>query len=286
MAVALSGSSTGRSGESGGGGVEDSGVGDSGLDERYAVALDVVREAGELAMEHFRRLPTLVVQQKGPRDVVSEADTAVEELVRARLREAFPSDGFLGEETGLLDVDGSTGTWVVDPIDGTQPFVNGLRTWCVSIAYVRGARVELGFVNSPAADELFVGRRGGAATLNGAPVSPHAGTSLLDGLVYVGTSPRVTAEQVVPLVDRLLRAGGMFVRSGSGALGLCDVACGRLLGYVEPHINTWDCLGAVAVLEAAGCRVDYGDATAELLHGGPIVAGPPAVFDQLAALAA
>jgi myo-inositol-1(or 4)-monophosphatase len=255
-----------------------------GLDERFACAHDLVREAGALAMEHFRSLSTLVVHRKGPRDVVSEADTEVEDLIRARLREAFPDDGFLGEETGLLEVDGAAGTWVVDPIDGTQPFVSGLRSWCVSIAYVRTGRVELGFVNSPAADELFAGRRGGAATLNGSAVTPHPGTTLLDGLVYVGASPRVTAEQVVPMVDRLLRAGGMFVRSGSGALGLCDVACGRLLGYVEPHINTWDCLGAVAVLEAAGCRVDYGEAAAELLHGGPIVAGPPAVFDQLVAL--
>ncbi len=76
----------------------------------------------------------------------------------------------------------------------------------------------------------------------------------------------------------------MFVRGGSGALGLCDVACGRLIGYVEPHINSWDCLGAVAVLEAAGCLVNdflVGDA---LLKGNRIVAGPPAVYDQLLAL--
>ncbi|HEY0239397.1 MAG TPA: inositol monophosphatase [Friedmanniella sp.] len=259
--------------------------GGDGLDARFAFGHALVREAGALAMAHFGRLATLVVHRKGARDVVSEADTEVEDLVRARIREAFPSDGFLGEETGLLEVDGSTGTWVVDPIDGTQPFVSGLRSWCVSIAYVRDGRAELGFVFNPAAAELFEGRRGGAATLNGVAINPHPGTTLLDGLVYVGASPRVTAEQVVPMVDRLLRAGGMFVRSGSGALGLCDVACGRLLGYVEPHINTWDCLGAVAVLEAAGCRVDYGDAAAELLHGGPIVAGPPAVFDQLVSLA-
>jgi len=253
-------------------------------DDRYAFATELIRDAGEVALDYFRRVSTLTVNSKGVQDVVSEADVAVEVLIKERIAATYPSDAFLGEETGHADFPGSTGIWVVDPIDGTQPFVSGLRSWCVSIAYVRAGRVELGFVNSPAAEELFVGRRGGAATLNGAPITPHAGTSLLDGLVYVGASPRVTAEQVVPMVDRLLRAGGMFVRSGSGALGLCDVACGRLLGYVEPHINTWDCLGAIAVLEAAGCRVDYGDAAAELLHGGPIVAGPPGVFDQLVSL--
>jgi myo-inositol-1(or 4)-monophosphatase len=81
--------------------------------------------------------------------------------------------------------------------------------------------------------------------------------------------------------ERLLGAGGMFFRNGSGALGLCYVACGRLLGYVEPHINSWDCLGAIAVIEAAGGRTnDYltGDA---LLYGNRLAAGPPAVFDAL-----
>jgi myo-inositol-1(or 4)-monophosphatase len=76
----------------------------------------------------------------------------------------------------------------------------------------------------------------------------------------------------------------MFVRGGSGALGLCDVACGRLIGYVEPHINSWDCLGAVAVLEAAGFRVNDFLAGDALLKGNQIVAGPPAVYDQLVAL--
>ena len=73
----------------------------------------------------------------------------------------------------------------------------------------------------------------------------------------------------------------MFIRNGSGALGLCDVACGRLLGYVEPHINSWDCLGAVGVLNAAGARVSDFLAGDGLLRGNPIVAGPPAVYEQL-----
>jgi myo-inositol-1(or 4)-monophosphatase len=172
----------------------------------------------------------------------------------------------------------------VDPIDGTQPFVNGLRSWCVSIAYVYDGRVEFGLVFNPAADELFVGGRSCGASRNGRAITPSTATSLSEGVTYLGASPRVGPEQVVPVLERLLRANGMFVRGGSGALGLCDVACGRLLGYVEAHINAWDCLGAVGVLEGAGCRVSeflVGDA---LLRGNRIVAGPPAVYDQLESL--
>ncbi len=255
-----------------------------GLEQRHALAREVIDEAGRLALDYFGRVGELAVHSKGIQDMASEADLAVEQLIRSRLEEAFPEDAFLGEETGRSDFAGAAGIWVVDPIDGTQPFLSGLRSWCISIAYVQGDEVAFGLVNNPAMEELFAGSTWSGATRNGEPIHPHPGRSVMDGLTYLGGSPRVSADQVVPVLDRLLRTGGMFVRGGSGALGLCDVACGRLLGYVEPHINSWDCLGAVAVLNAAGCRVnDYlaGDA---LLKGNRIVAGPPAVFDELDAI--
>ena len=251
---------------------------------RLSVATELIREAGSLALGYFGRLSTLTVNSKGVQDVVSEADVAVENHLKGRLADRFPTDAFLGEETGHADFPGSTGIWVVDPIDGTQPFVSGLPTWCVSMAYVRDGAVLLGLVLNPVADELFAGGDGVPATLNGDPVRPHPGGSLADGLTYLGYSPRVGADQIVPVLDRLLRAGGLYVRNGSGALGLCDVACGRLIGYVEPHINSWDCLGAVAVLHAAGAQVSDFLAGDGLLQGNPIVAGPPAVYADLVAV--
>ena len=251
---------------------------------RFAFASDLIAEAGVVALEYFGRVSSLTVNSKGLQDVVTEADVAVENLIKDRLADRYPSDAFLGEETGHADFPGSTGIWVVDPIDGTQPFVSGLPTWCVSIAYVRDGAVVFGLVFNPVAGELFTGGVGVRAELNGRPISPHPGAAVTDGLTYMGCSPRVTAEQVVPVVDRLLRAGGMFLRNGSGALGLCHVSCGRLLGYVEPHINSWDCLGAVGVLNAAGARVSDFLAGDGLLGGNPLVAGPPAVYDELAAV--
>jgi myo-inositol-1(or 4)-monophosphatase len=76
----------------------------------------------------------------------------------------------------------------------------------------------------------------------------------------------------------------MFLRNGSGALGLCDVACGRLIGYVEAHINSWDCLGAIGVCRSAGARVSDYLSDGGLLNGGPIVAGSPQVYDELVAV--
>ncbi len=251
---------------------------------RFAFASEVITAAGALALEHYQNFTTLEVRNKGVQDLVSEADVAVERLIRDRLAEAFPGDDFLGEESGYSPTPGAVGVWVVDPIDGTQPFLTGTPTWCVSIAFVRGSQVEFGLVFNPALDELFTGGVGFPATRNGRPIAPSTAKTLAEGMTYIGASPRVGPEQVVPVLDRLLRANGMFVRVGSGALGLCDVACGRLIGYVEAHINSWDCLGAVGVLQASGCRVNDFLAGDALLRGNRIIAGPPAVYDQLAAL--
>jgi myo-inositol-1(or 4)-monophosphatase len=253
------------------------------VSERYEAAREVVLRAGALAAEYAGRLSELDVRWKGAQDVVTEADLEVELLIKRGLAE-FGTDGFLGEETGAEGLADADGVWVVDPIDGTQPFVSGMPSWCVSIGYVHRGALQFGFVHNPPVDELFEGGLGRPGLLNGRPVAPHPGRTLADGIVSVGYSPRIGADDVLPVLGRLLRQGGTFYRNGSGALSLCYVACGRLLGYVEPHINSWDCVAALAVIRAAGGRTnDYltGDA---LRSGNRIVAGAPAVYDALEAV--
>jgi myo-inositol-1(or 4)-monophosphatase len=252
-------------------------------EERYAAARALTLRAGALAAEYAGRLAELDVRWKGAQDVVTEADVEVELLIRRGLA-AFPGDGFLGEETGATGLDDAEGVWVVDPIDGTQPFVSGLPSWGVSVAYVHRGALQFGFVHNPPLDELFEGGLGRPALANGRPVAPHPGRSLADGITAVGYSTRIGVDDVLPVLERLLRRGGTFTRNGSAALSLCHVAAGRLLGYVEPHLNSWDCLGALAVVHAAGARTnDYlsGDA---LRAGNRIVAATPAVYPALAAV--
>jgi myo-inositol-1(or 4)-monophosphatase len=245
---------------------------------RFESARLLVLEAGALAGEYFARVGELPVHSKGTQDMVTEADVEVELLLRRGLKARFPTDAFLGEETGAGELEGASGVWVVDPIDGTQPFVSGLPYWCVSVAYVRDGALQFGVVHNPPLGELFAGGRDHPATLNGRPIAPHPGTALTDGMVAVGYSPRIAADDILPVFERLLRRGGIYVRNGSGALTLCH---GRLLGYIEPHLNSWDCLGALAVAQAAGARTnDYLTANA-LRTGNRIVAGPPSVFDEL-----
>lgn len=263
---------------------------DAGLAARYDFALALVREAGAHAASYLADRAALSIRSKGLQDMASQADVGTELLIRERIAAAFPEDGFLGEETGATEVEAALsdgrGIWVVDPIDGTQPYISGLSSWCVSIAYIRGGRLLFGTVYAPERDELFAGGVGFPATLNGVPVPRHPGQSIREGMTGLGYSTRVPADTFLPLARRFLDAGGMFYRDGSGALTLCYVAAGRLLGYVELHINSWDCLGALAVLHAAGLTSNDFLAGDGLLSGGWLVAGNAPVYAELRAMLA
>lgn len=257
---------------------------DADIAARYAFALDLVREAGDHANGYLANREALTVKNKGPQDLASEADLATEVLIRGRIEARFPEDGFLGEETGATEFTEGQGIWVVDPIDGTQPYVSGLSSWCVSIGFVRGGEILFGMVYAPGRGELFAGGRGFPATLNGAPVARHAGRSIREGITGFGHSARLKPEEFLPLFGRFIEGGGMFYRDGSGALTLCYVAAGRLLGYIEPHINSWDCVGALAVIEAAGLRTSDFLAGDGLRKGNWLIAGVPGVYEELVAL--
>ena len=254
------------------------------LSSRFAFGLELIQEAGELAHGYFRRRDTLTVKSKGLQDVVSEADLETELLIKRRLGERFADDAFLGEETGLSALAPGQGLWVVDPIDGTQPFVSGMSSWCVSMAFVIDNDLKFGIVYAPVRDELFAGGVGIPAVLNGKAVAGHLGATLTEGVTGVGYSTRTKPEAFLTLLERFLKQGGMFYRDGSGALMLCDVACGRLLGYIELHINSWDCLGAIAVIRAAGLETNDFLANDGLRRGNRIVAGNASVYAALEAL--
>lgn len=253
----------------------------SSLKARYDFALTLIRDAGDLAHGYFKNRSALTIKSKGLQDMASEADLNTEVLIRDRLAKSFPDDAFLGEETGISAFAPDQGIWVVDPIDGTQPFVSGMSSWCVSIAFVQNHELQFGMVYAPERGELFAGGVAFPATLNGKPVFRHPGKTIKEGIVGVGYSPRVTPDEFLPMFERLLKNGGMFYRDGSGALTLCYVACGRLLGYIEPHINSWDCLGAIAVIRAAGLKTNDFLANDGLNKGNRVLAGNETVFAEL-----
>lgn len=251
---------------------------------RYDAALTVVREAGAVALAHYRNLGSLTVESKGVQDPVSEADRETEQVIKERMAALFPDDAFVGEETGADRVDPSRGTWVVDPIDGTQPFLLGLPTWCVSMAYVEDDDVQVGVIYNPVTDDLYSARRGAGAWLNDRPMAVSTAQRINEGLTGMGCSARTSPADLGHIAEHLRAAGGMYHRIGSGALTLSYVAAGQLIGYVEMHINAWDCLAAILLVEEAGGRVSPFLAEHGVTGGGRIVAGAPGVYDELVGL--
>lgn len=247
---------------------------------RFEFANQATLEAGKLAARYFSDRSTLVVEAKGAQDWVSEADKNVETFLRDRISQAWPDDGIFGEEH-----DNKTGTsgfdWVIDPIDGTTNFVNGIPAWTIVLAGVADARTQLGVIHDPNFGETFAAMRGQGASLNGSPMHVASGIALESGTVSVGYSNRVEAAHVVPVIADLVSRGALYHRNASGALSLAYVAAGRMLGYVEEHMNAWDCLAGQLMIEEAGGNIEEQDADAMIRAGGRVVAGTPDIFKTL-----
>jgi len=252
---------------------------------RLLAAEAVAREAGTLARRRFLDA-SFKVQFKGPQDYLTEVDGETEELISSRLNEAFPQDGFIGEETTGRPPGGGGATWVVDPIDGTSNFARGVSHFCVSIACVAGGKVEVGVIYDPMRDELFSARRGGGARLNGAAIKPSGATALANSTVEIGWNMRSGVERYLDLVRRIALWGAAPFRIGSGALGVAYVAAGRRDGYVEYHINAWDCLAAILLVHEAGGYVSDFLSGEGLTKGNPLIACAPGVKEALISAAA
>jgi len=253
------------------------------LDRRLAIVTDIARRAGELGMSYFRDIGALTIESKGHQDLVSNADRDVESFVRAELAKAFPGDGIVGEEHAPTP--GTSGfVWVIDPIDGTANFVRGIPAWTVVIAGARHGATEIGVIYEPATGEMFSARLGGGAFVNGKPIRVAAATSLSQGSVGTGFSNRREMGNIVPVIQSLFAEGGVFYRNASGALMLAYVAAGRLIGYVEEHMNAWDCLAGLLIVDEAGGRIHKPDPATVIGDGTLVLAACPGVYDRLAAI--
>ena len=253
------------------------------LERRLDTAIAIAQQAGALALSMRPPPGAASATLKGAQNWLTEADGATEAFIAAALAEAFPGDGFQGEETG----NGRDGRlrWVVDPIDGTSNFARGGDRWCVSLGLIEDRTALLGVLCAPASRETFAARQGNGATLNGAPIRAAATTDLRRAIVECGWSARRPQARYLRLVAEVMGAGAAMRCGGSGAMGLADVAAGRLDAYVELHINLWDVAAGLAILAEAGAQVSPFLEGNGLTEGNPIVAAAPGIAEALGGIA-
>ncbi len=251
---------------------------------RLEAAKTIARDAGAMGLAFFQDISKLQISDKtSAHDMVSNADLEVETFVRARIAEAFPEDGIVGEEHG--DKASKSGwTWVIDPIDGTANFVRGIPQWCVILACVHEDETKVGVMFEPSYGEMFEASKDGGAFVNGTPMKTAQSGGLDDGSLGVGFNGRTQAGLVPALIADLTARGGVFFRNASGGLMLAYVAAGRLIGYTEPHMNAWDCLAGQLMIREAGGRTEVQSADAMLASGGRVIASTASIFDELVAM--
>lgn len=220
-----------------------------------ALALDAAREAGTMLRE---RLGTPIrVEFKGAHnDLVTEADTASETLIAARIRERHPDHRILAEE-GTTGATASPYRWVIDPIDGTTNFAHQVPAFAVSIAVECDSVLQAGVVYNPATDELFAAARGWGATLNARPIAVSPVWRAEAALVGCGTWGFTHNGQRIEPMRAFYSATQGCRTTGAAALDICYVACGRFELFLGPSLSAWDVAAAsLIVVEAGGMVTD------------------------------
>jgi len=246
-------------------------------DDLERAALRAARAAGRI---HLKRAQHISISRKAanPIDLVTEADHEAEAAVLGILQRAFPAHAMLAEESGA-SFQGSEHRWIIDPLDGTTNFAHGYPQFCVSIAYERHGRIQLAVILDALKKECFVARRGKGARLNGRPIRVTGTGTLGTALLATGFPYDRRARRRFYLSfweAFMMRVQGVR-RTGSAALDLAYVACGRTDGFWEFGLRPWDVAAGALIVEEAGGRVTNMDATPLELSRGQIVASNGAI---------
>lgn len=239
----------------------------------------LVHDAGALAMTHFGKLAQDTVMSKGPLDLVTEADRAVEATIIARLQAAFPRDGVLGEEGGMIA--GTSGrVWVIDPIDGTFNFVRRGSQWAVSIGLWQDGQLIAGIVHAPVLGLTLTGGAGHPAKLNGKALPPLSDYRPDRAAVSVCLGRSIPSDDRIAMLRFLMVDAGILFRCcNASTLSLIELATGEVDGHVGYGESAWDVMGIWPILTALGAVSTLDWASTPLDANLQFVIGKPALVD-------
>jgi myo-inositol-1(or 4)-monophosphatase len=239
----------------------------------YTVARYAAAEAGKILKKYHGKPVEMHV--KGKRNLVTEADLLSEKKILGIISSEFPSHGIISEEAGASR-EGAEYTWIIDPLDGTNNFYFGIPFFCVNIALVRRGEVVLGVTCDPMRNETFYSVKGKGAHLNGKNIRVSAVRTL--DKASAGVDLGYNAERSKDLLDM---AAGLWPKihclrlTGSSALGLAYVACGRFSLYFHKYLYPWDVASGLLLIREAGGEVTRYNGERATVNDAAIVASNP-----------
>lgn len=247
------------------------------------VAVKAARRAGTVINRASLNLERLQVDRKQHNDFVTEVDKAAEAAIIETLSEAYPTHGFLAEETGERNADAEN-VWIIDPLDGTTNFIHGFPQYAVSIALSVNGVTQQAVVYDPTRDELFTATRGAGAYLDRRRLRVGTQDRLANSLIGTGFPYREDQdlEKYLKIFAEMSRQCAGLRRPGAASLDLAYVAAGRYDGFFESDLKPWDmAAGALLIAEAGGLVGNYRGEEG-FLKTGEIMAANPRIFAQMA----
>jgi myo-inositol-1(or 4)-monophosphatase len=239
--------------------------------------VELAKQGGQIARDHFATVAEKEVRVKGQRDYVSHVDGLVEDAIIRRIRARYPDHAVLGEESSgghAIAVDGQKPLWIIDPIDGTTNFIHGLPHFAVSIAFCDRGEPQEAIVYDPMRDEAFIAEARGGLWLNDERADSSGCSDIAHALVCTALPFRFpeALDDSLRVFAEVQRRCDDQRRSGSAALDMAYVAVGRLDAYYELGIYPWDtAAGELLVRCGGGAATDYRGGTADITHRRSIV---------------
>lgn len=245
------------------------------------VALKAAR-AGVATIKGFKNR-SLNIRRKGFHDLVTDADLATEKIILSLIKDAYPDDEILAEETAGKNTLSTNRTWIVDPIDGTTNFAHDFPVYCVSVALWENKEPKVGVVIEVNRNEEFTAKKGEGAWLNGKPIhvsdtehSEHA--FVATGFPYNDLS---LIDSYLELFRHLMKELQGIRRPGAASYDLCCVACGRFDGFYEYSLHAWDVAAAALIIQEAGGVVTNWDGGDDWLLAQRMVTGNKPIHNYL-----
>lgn len=246
------------------------------------IAVNAARQAGDVIIRHMEQVDRLKVTAKNKNDFFSEVDVKAEQTIIRTILKAYPEHGIVAEECGVINSDAES-IWIIDPLDGTNNYLHSFPFYSVAIAHKVKGRIEHAVVYDPIRHECFSASRGRGAQLNDRRIRVSKQTLLTSSLLGTGFPARDSsqAHRYLAIFEALIGKCGGMRRTGSAALDLVYVACGRLDGFIELGLRPWDIAAASLIIREAGGLIGDFQGGEDYLNSGNVIAANPKVFKAL-----